>query len=802
MDVFGPSIQLYVGKEESYRTWYGVFATLFYTLLMSYAVVWEAQGYLSTESPLSVHDSFTQNDYPLVSLPKNKILPLFLGYFTETDQIYAVNMSKYFTFVTQKIVWNTTTDDSGQVGLQKIMSYFDTVPCAELTDEEMVHYDYLKQSDYIYSSIAPYGICVKTDSSYYVQGKGSDDVFEVITLRILPCTLPDGCATLDEMKRANFVLVLPESNVNPSNFEIPHSLLVNADDIYYINPNIRQIYTSKIQENRIQDYLGLINQNWVTRTTYYDISSTKPNIGFRNISRIHCTAEEIYSDVSDCQAYYEFTFQSSGTVLTLKRSYVTIMGVFGDLGGFNAIIGFFIFIFYNPLNKYLRNKYLVKQLYGFLNHTDVNGDSIYFYQGKAASSSSEINDKKEMTSKELEIEGNKSLIPMTCRKKNKSQQQKNRLESAALEQIESSLDILNIIKELTTLKVLTHLLLRPRHMGLAPLIGFKAFNKEIEGYLEKETTKKRRMTMMGGLEMNTSISTKAEKESSYLKYLKMKHNSMMKAFMEPYKMPVEEEEDSYSNWMEEIRGSLDENEKTIESIKENMDKLTDDYYKQLLVQENKMEKESLPSEGDEVQGNMAALEVSKTRMSDFMVPRNSQFRNNQLGANKDTDSNNKFFEMQRRTRNFTSKGSLAFADKSLLHQISLEIPPILSKFENGDSKTTQSNAEISSSTILRLTDAAKGNSSNAEIPLAKSKESKILSPSLQKGRPDSTLKSSAHESKFKPSKPQDTSWNEVSKVESVASDKLEATNVQSKFERAHSNSKKEASIESGNKKST
>jgi hypothetical protein len=376
LDFFSPPVELNIAGDSNFKTFQGLMFTAVYSVIMIVVIYWTSEDYFRTDMPSSIYDAFQRSQYPRVNLTNSKLLPIFFGYSTEVDMIPSNDYSKYFTFSTVKVSWVTTTGANGEIGLEKRIKEFKSGACSDMPAERLKPYEYMGKDNYVYQMIGEYGICIQDDQDFYVEGKGSDELFEVVTFRVMPCTLADNtqCATPQEMAKANFVLALPSSNVDATNFENPQSYVVMADDIYYINPNIRQLYTTKIRENQVLDYLGLVTQEWKERTKFYDIASIFVTQGFRDPSQLSCTAADARDPNSSCMSYFELSLQSSGTVGVLRRSYITLTSVFGDIGGINGIVSFFMIILYQPINNYLRMRFLRRQLYSFIDH-DNKGNS-------------------------------------------------------------------------------------------------------------------------------------------------------------------------------------------------------------------------------------------------------------------------------------------------------------------------------------------------------------------------------------------------------------------------------------------
>ena len=164
-----------------------------------------------------------------------------------------------------------------------------------------------------------------------------------------------------------------------------------------------------------------------------------------------------------------------------------------------------------------------------------------------------------------------------CRKKSKTDIELENNEELATQQIDSSLDILNIVRDLNTLKVLAHLLLRPRHMGLAPLIGFKAFCSESKGDVED-------FLNYGSPDSQTGkISSRKQTFKPFRRNNRRKN--CLGIHKEDYSKTVRKEIQAYSHWQTELQEQAITDDKLVQAIKKNMDRLTDEYYKKYIVRD-------------------------------------------------------------------------------------------------------------------------------------------------------------------------------------------------------------------------
>ena len=285
LDMFSQNIMLNIGKQSAFKSFTGIIFTAVYAGVMAAVIITQAQNYLSTTSPITVEDSFTRALYPEINLIDNKLNPVFIGYSNETAWIEAADMPKYFTLVTQKIKWISSTDANGNQILTKNFETYPSLPCSQLTSDEFQAFDYMGKDDNYYQSIAGYGWCTRRPKNTTVEGKSSDVYYTLMTLKVLPCSLSTGCKTYDEIVKANFQLILPTTNFNASNKTTPMNFIISVDDIYYIQPYLRQTYTGKVRKRDVQDFEGLLPV-WVDKFLYLtlEVLFSQPLIEIMRVS--------------------------------------------------------------------------------------------------------------------------------------------------------------------------------------------------------------------------------------------------------------------------------------------------------------------------------------------------------------------------------------------------------------------------------------------------------------------------------------------------------------------------------------
>jgi hypothetical protein len=271
------------------------------------------------------------------------------------------------------------------------------------------------------------------------------------------------------MAKVNFQWIMSASIFDSTNYTHPRSVLANADDIYYINPALRQMYTAKFKENIVWDSKGLFDPDRKQRTRYYDISNVFVNNAYRDINKLQCTPEEVVDDNSDCSSYFEFTFQSSGVVFNYKRSYKTLGDTLGDIGGLNGVIILVFMVLSKPIIEWSYNRHILHKVYSFLEDDAANKifteDSREKVEPVSKSKGLFSSSKKKAASSII------SKIACCCRKK--ADASSARLKEEALDLMEANFDIINIIRDLNTIKVLADIFLKERHLRLAQMVRYK-----------------------------------------------------------------------------------------------------------------------------------------------------------------------------------------------------------------------------------------------------------------------------------------------------------------------------------------
>lgn len=486
LDFFSESATLNIGGEAAHRTFYGTLFTVIYTGIMLAIITTQFQSYLDTTLPLAVGESYSTEKYPEVNLTENSLLPVIIAYTNETDFINATDIGRYLTLKAQHTTWKVVKNDKGNDIFEKTVRVFSVKPCRSLSNQKRAILDYMGKDNIFHESIDIHGLCPDIPLDLSVQGKGSDELFTTFDYKIYPCSLGSECKSFNDIIKVNFQMILPNSKLEVNNYTEPLTFTITADDIYFVNPQSHQVFTIKLKQFTVLDYIGL-NPSWKERVKIHDIGGVHTKINYRRNSTVCDPAEVEAMDSTICHPYFTFLFQSSGQVIYNKRTYKTLSQTVGVVGGLNSVVIIALLLIYGPINEYRRKEFITKKTYTLLGikEDDLDKSTAEFGVEVPTCPGQE---NQGSNSKTEEVENNMGQPPRRtgwmvcccCRKKTPDQLKwEERVKQAHLK-ISDSLDVLTIVRNFNLLQVLAHFFLEERHFDLAQYVGFDLWTKEKE----------------------------------------------------------------------------------------------------------------------------------------------------------------------------------------------------------------------------------------------------------------------------------------------------------------------------------
>lgn len=466
LDIFASGFGLNMSGHPAYKTYTGLIFTIIYLVSIIYLSVEQFRGYFDSTNPVSTSEVFSNPVYARVDLVKQKLIPFFVGLSTDTDWIPSIDMNRYLTLRVHRLTWVTRVVN-GQTITDKLSQFYSVVACSELDEREMQMYDYIDKGSPLYLIFMRYGMCPKVGKSLIIEGQGSDPVSDSFFFNIKACSLykKEDCVSSSNVNRVNFKFIYPSLNFNSSDYENPHKRVANADIIFYVAPKQKQIYTLKLRESGSLDNRGLL-ADWVAKESFYDLSDPTMTFTNRAETLTYCPPEGAYGpEGSGCGSYFTFSIQSSGNVVQRRRSYRTLAQTFSSIGGLNGILMIAFTFIYSYINDAKRATYILNTVYSQM--VAKGHERIQREENEA------INAGK------TKLEQTKTrLFRCFCRQKSKAMVDFERQKELALQRIEESLDVVNIVRDSYLVRVMSHILLKERHLGLAQLVDVYLWNIE------------------------------------------------------------------------------------------------------------------------------------------------------------------------------------------------------------------------------------------------------------------------------------------------------------------------------------
>ena len=493
-DLMSKEAKLNIEGSAGVNTYIGVIFSAIYIVILAAASVYAFRNYFNTSNPISSNQYYYQVEAPKISLAEEKIVPFMIAY--DRDGLLVADKIPQYTYIeVAQERWITSADPAtNATSISLEQTIMDVVPCSNLTANELAAYSYVKNGTVLYSQMMTNGLCIRANDSFIIEGMNIDPYSSCINYRIKPCILGAQCQPLDALMKFAYYLVFPMTNLNLSNHKEPKVLTSTMNTLFYASPTLFQYYYVYVGSNSISDYEdnSVFMPGWSEKEFFHDIQDTTFSVGNRNQSMITCDPSQVGANgTMDCDSYMEVYIESSLKYQTIKRSYQTIFTTFGIIGGVHNAIFISLFLIYTYYNDKVRSNYLVDQVYPFLQDSFLQSIRLPNQSSKVQPSKGDFETKElqpgfspkspvnnggfatpKMNQK---AEGGKPpqlgcLSKVSCCKR--KERPENKLRQMAIASIHSSLNIVNLIKELNNLKFLTSILLNQSQLHLVPLLEF------------------------------------------------------------------------------------------------------------------------------------------------------------------------------------------------------------------------------------------------------------------------------------------------------------------------------------------
>lgn len=466
LDLMSTPISFKVDGHSGLKTWFGVFLTGVYVSCV-FAASWIIfKTFTDTTSPTIFQETSESSQFPKVDLLESQILPSLFVYTRYGAVIQSTDIYRYFTPVVVKSKFWTEVYPNGTSELKTEFMPMNMLPCQDLIKNPSMAAYYSKYVSTVpaFQSLNKEGLCVEPLPDYMNIVSNSSGRAEFFSVDLLPCTLPMGCATQQELRQLSLVFVQPKMSLNLSNYENPTELIISQDKSFGISDNVFQSLTYSLTTTEVEDASDFFSQK-VTRARRSNIPIPSIALISRDPSQITCTFAEIMART--CTPYISFMFTSSGTKTKIVRTYKGMIKTLSEIGGISSFVLALCFQLSQIYTYFMKNRILVHLVFTFL-------ASKAFLKTIAL----DIAKKQPPLAKNYTKTVGTSSVDEGSMKSAKKEVA--RMEKEATDLITNSLDIVTILTEINNIKFLVSSLLKEHQRNLIPLSSISQHEEEMK----------------------------------------------------------------------------------------------------------------------------------------------------------------------------------------------------------------------------------------------------------------------------------------------------------------------------------
>lgn len=261
-DQFAERVEFKVGGAQGSQTIYGgiyylMILVVFYTSSASIVL-----NFLNTSEPKVDLQTNVDGNYPTIDLVAGNHLPIFM-FFANGNYIPKSKLQAYVSFKAYQLFLPDTSD-----GALPSYKFIDVANCSDLQDSVLKKTFVSDELGSLKKNLLHEGVCLNlTSPTLAVQGKVGDSKFNTFVIEILPCSLPEGCVSEEEIKNMLVIKTFNQPMLTASNFESPLSYYTTANDVFELNPIIKQTRRVLLSTSSVLNENGFSLQACLQSTT-------------------------------------------------------------------------------------------------------------------------------------------------------------------------------------------------------------------------------------------------------------------------------------------------------------------------------------------------------------------------------------------------------------------------------------------------------------------------------------------------------------------------------------------------------
>lgn len=461
LDVLAPEIRLKVGGRSAVKSLPGSFLSVAAIGLVFYLAVVQFSEFFDSTSPTVTEETSITGKYVPINLQAEKKIPILFITFEDGSIVPWEDLPSYLTIKFRRNIWYNSENNNTVYEVDNL----NVVSCAELIRKGRFDKDFYVNIG-AYRTAMENGICVDTENrNSTIEGSYTDSPSTISLLDIFPCSLPDAskCKSAEELSRLWIMIVNLEPNINLSDKKSPLTYSSNSDSYFKLNTAMMNYYTRKLMKVEIFNDNGFLFGKQ-SAASFFKEEKLQSFTAYRDPHQLSCSGKNLDNLGVECLQYLQIITMSSNSQRKTTRAYKGLLETLGELGGLNEIVWACFHYLYIYFHSLFAKKFLVKAVYNI----ESTGRSASCCK-KPRRENSKV--KPDLFRKETD-RSNREIF----------QNDNGKISEEAYSRIEGFLDVVEMSRDLESLKFIASVLWTSSQRLDLPSISLKANSRRASSY--------------------------------------------------------------------------------------------------------------------------------------------------------------------------------------------------------------------------------------------------------------------------------------------------------------------------------
>jgi hypothetical protein len=355
VDRFGGPFELCLNGESTFKSLPGAVLTLMWTGLLIWYTYMTILSILDRTSPSVAYVSVQSKES--AEIVSNDLLPIML-IVNRTGQTVVPNQlhKRFATFVAYSETNELNIDIKKRIITR---TYYPVKPCSEIQNTK--HYQSLFKDERVKLLVPLMFQCIDVPENESIELVGNLIANTMKSFKVVayPCSLPNSsdCLPQSEFDSFSISIMYQKYALQMSNFEQPFDSIWTPREEQNMLMNIGTSILNYVSNYKIFDQVNSLTSKTL-RKTKATVEKEQLNVVPRK-PHATCTSAEV--EDGSCSPYFLFEYRSSGIVYEYTRTYIDFLVGFSNIGGFKellTVVCIFLYSFWNNTAKeiFIRRK--------------------------------------------------------------------------------------------------------------------------------------------------------------------------------------------------------------------------------------------------------------------------------------------------------------------------------------------------------------------------------------------------------------------------------------------------------------